>query len=45
MVALGLKDAGIERVFYFYVAAVIAMAGVATLLLPETKERSLIAED
>ncbi|NIJ35624.1 MHS family alpha-ketoglutarate permease-like MFS transporter [Sphingopyxis panaciterrae] len=45
MVALGLKDAGIERVFYFYVAAVIAMAGVATLLLPETRERSLIVED
>jgi MHS family alpha-ketoglutarate permease-like MFS transporter len=45
MVALALKDAGIERVFYFYVAAVIAMAGVATLLLPETKERSLIVED
>ncbi|WP_447751634.1 MFS transporter [Sphingopyxis fribergensis] len=45
IVALALKDAGIERVFYFYVAAVIAMAGVATLLLPETKERSLITED
>lgn len=45
IVALALKDAGMERVFYFYVAAVIAMAGVATLLLPETKERSLIAED
>ena len=45
IVALSLKDAGMERVFYFYVAAVIAMAGVATLLLPETKERSLIAED
>ena len=45
MVALGLKGAGVEWVFYFYVAAVIAMAGVATLLLPETRERSLIAED
>lgn len=45
MVALALKDAGIERVFYFYVACVIAMAGVATLLLPETKERSLIVGD
>jgi MHS family alpha-ketoglutarate permease-like MFS transporter len=45
IVALALKDAGIERVFYFYVAFVIAMAGVATLLLPETKERSLIVED
>jgi MHS family alpha-ketoglutarate permease-like MFS transporter len=45
MVALGLKGAGVEWVFYFYVAAVIAMAGVATLLLPETRERSLIVED
>ena len=45
IVALALKDAGIERVFYFYVAVVIAMAGVATLLLPETKERSLITDD
>ncbi len=45
MVALALKGAGVEWVFYFYVAAVIGMAGVATLLLPETKERSLIVED
>ena len=45
MVALGLKGAGFEWLFYFYVAAVIGMAGVATLLLPETKERSLITED
>ncbi|WP_447764514.1 MFS transporter [Sphingopyxis panaciterrae] len=45
MVALALKGAGVEWVFYFYVAAVIAMAGVATLLLPETRERSLITED
>ncbi|MGL3823555.1 MFS transporter [Sphingopyxis sp. R3-92] len=45
MVALGLKGAGVEWIFYFYVAAVIAMAGVATLLLPETRERSLIVED
>jgi len=45
MVALGLKGAGVEWVFYFYVAAVIAMAGVATLLLPETRERSLIVGD
>lgn len=45
MVALGLKGAGVEWLFYFYVAAVIGMAGIATLLLPETKERSLIVED
>jgi MFS transporter, MHS family, alpha-ketoglutarate permease len=45
MVALWLKGAGIEWVFYIYVAAVIGMAGVATCLLPETKGNSLIAED
>lgn len=45
MVALGLKGAGVEWLFYFYVATVIAAAGVATLMLPETRERSLIVED
>ncbi|HVR89867.1 MAG TPA: MFS transporter [Novosphingobium sp.] len=45
MVALALKGAGVEWLFYIYVAAVIGMAGVATLLLPETRERSLIVED
>lgn len=45
MVALGLKGAGVEQLFYVYVALVIAMAGVATLLLPETRERSLIEDD
>lgn len=45
MVALALKGAGVEWIFYFYVAFVIAAAGVATLMLPETKERSLIVED
>ena len=45
MVALGLKGAGLEWLFYVYVALVIAMAGVATMLLPETRERSLITED
>ncbi|MGH6786715.1 MAG: MFS transporter [Novosphingobium sp.] len=45
MVALALKGAGHERLFYGYVALVIAMAGVATLLLPETRERSLIEDD
>ena len=45
MVALALKGAGVEWLFYIYVAVVIAMAGVATLLLPETRERSLIVED
>jgi MFS transporter, MHS family, alpha-ketoglutarate permease len=45
MVALGLKGAGIEWLFYCYVALIIGMAGVATLMLPETKDRSLIVED
>jgi MHS family alpha-ketoglutarate permease-like MFS transporter len=45
MVALALKGAGVEWLFYIYVALVIGMAGVATLLLPETRERSLILED
>jgi MHS family alpha-ketoglutarate permease-like MFS transporter len=45
MVALWLKGAGVEWVFYIYVAVVIGMAGVATCLLPETKDNSLIAED
>lgn len=45
MVALGLKGAGVEWLFYCYVSLVIAMAGVATLMLPETRDRSLITED
>ena len=45
LVALWLKDIGHERLFYGYVALIIAMAGVATLLLPETRETSLIVED
>jgi MFS transporter, MHS family, alpha-ketoglutarate permease len=44
-VALWMKGAGFERGFYVYVALVIAMAGVATLMLPETKDNSLILED
>lgn len=45
MVALWLKGEGVEWMFYVYVALVISMAGVATLLLPETRDRSLIIED
>jgi MHS family alpha-ketoglutarate permease-like MFS transporter len=45
MIALALKGAGHERIFYGYVAVVIAMAGVATWLLPETRDSSLIHED
>lgn len=45
LVALALKDAGVERMFYVYVAVVISMAGLATWLLPETRDTSLILED
>lgn len=45
LVALALKDAGVERLFYVYVAVIISMAGLATWLLPETRDTSLIAED
>ena len=45
LVALALKDAGVERLFYVYVALVIGLAGVATLLLPETRDESLIEQD
>ncbi len=44
-VALSLKAIGLERVFYVYVALVIAAAGVATWMLPETRQTSLIVED
>jgi MFS transporter, MHS family, alpha-ketoglutarate permease len=45
MVALWLKGAGVEWVFYIYVAVMIGVAGIATLMLPETMETSLIEED
>ena len=45
IIALWLKGEGVESLFYYYVAAVIAMAGIATMLLPETQHRSLITED
>ncbi len=45
MVALWLKGAGVEWAFYIYVAVMIGVAGIATLMLPETMETSLIGED
>ncbi len=45
MIALWLKGAGVEWVFYIYVALMIGVAGLATLMLPETKETGLIEED
>jgi MFS transporter, MHS family, alpha-ketoglutarate permease len=43
----GLKahESGVEWAFYIYVAIMIGVAGIATLMLPETKEGSLILED
>ena len=45
LVALWLKSAGHERLFYFYVAFWLGMIAVAMALLPETREMSLIEED
>ena len=44
-VALWFKGAGMESGFYWYVVAVVSMELIAVLLLPETRETSLIAED
>ncbi len=44
-VALWFKGAGIEAGFYWYVSAVVAMALTAFIMLPETRDNSLITED
>lgn len=44
-VALWFKQAGVEAAFYWYLTAIIGMAAVAFVLLPETKRTSLIEED
>ncbi len=44
-VALQFKSAGIESGFYWYVTAIVAMALTAFILLPETSESGMIAED
>ena len=44
-VALKFKDLHFEAGFYWYVTAIIAMATVGFILLPETKHTSLIVED
>jgi MFS transporter, MHS family, alpha-ketoglutarate permease len=44
-VALALKKAGMEPLFFWYVAAMVAMTVVAYWFLPETKSASLIRED
>lgn len=43
--ALWFKQAGAESGFYWYLSAVIGMAAVAFLMLPETKTNSQILED
>ncbi len=45
LIALALKGAGMERLFYVYVAVMITLAAVATLMLPETRDTGLIEED
>lgn len=44
-VALKFKDLHLESGFYWYVTAIIAMATIGFLMLPETKRTSLITED
>jgi MHS family alpha-ketoglutarate permease-like MFS transporter len=44
-VALWFKQAGVESGFYWYLSAVIGLAAIAFVLLPETKRTSLIVED
>ena len=43
--ALWFKQAGAESGFYWYLTAIIGMAAIAFLMLPETKTSSLIEED
>ena len=44
-VALWFKQAGVESGFYWYLSAVIGMAAIGFLMLPETKTNSQIQED
>ena len=44
-VALWFKQAGLESGFYWYLTAIIGMAAVAFVMLPETQTTSLIEED
>jgi len=44
-VALWFKQAGLESGFYWYLSAVIGMAAIGFLMLPETKTNSQILED
>ncbi|WP_395613312.1 MFS transporter [Allosphingosinicella sp.] len=44
-VALGLKQAGVERLFYWYVTAMIALSLIVYWRMRDTKRHSLILED
>ena len=44
-VALWFKQGGVESGFYWYLTAIIGMAAVGFVMLPETKTTSLIEED
>ncbi len=44
-VALWFKQAGVESGFYWYLSAVIGMAAIGFVMLPETKTNSQILED
>jgi len=44
-VALWFKQAGLESGFYWYLSAVIGMAAIGFVMLPETKTNSQILED
>ena len=45
IVALKFKDLGLEAGFFWYVAALVGVELIAVLMLPETRETSLITED
>jgi len=44
-VALWLKNQGVEAAFYWYITALIGIATIAFLLVPDTRRNSMIVED
>lgn len=44
-IALWLKSIGLEGLFYWYITALIGVAMIAFLMVPDTKRTSLIVED
>jgi MHS family alpha-ketoglutarate permease-like MFS transporter len=44
-VALWLKNQGVEAAFYWYITALIGIATIAFLLVPDTRSNSMIVED